>query len=208
MKNAEQWAEFCEDWSETVLALIDHLDDQKILGEAGVAAKANRSLCFPPASNEEISEAEARLGFRLPLSYRGFLSHTNGFLLMDMDPGTGRLLRVEEVGLYKKLYNKKFTIFADIEATTCDEEYFVYGKKQDPVNYRTSYANSLIAISTHFSTGVYLLNPEVVCKGNEFEAWAFNFHGGATRARSFSDLMVLEKDRSIAGLQELILSTQ
>ena len=191
-----------------MLALIDQLDDKETLSDEGLTAKANRSLCFPPASGKEISEAELRLGFTLPPTYRGFLSYTNGFLLMDMDPGTGRLLRVDEVSLYKELYQKKFAVFAGIEAVTSDEKYFVYGEKQDPVNYRTSYANSLVAISTHFSTGVYLLNPEVVFDDGECEAWAFNFHGGATRAKSFSDLMTLERERSVAGLEQLILATQ
>ena len=204
----EQWGKFCSEWNDAMLALIDQIEDESLLGEAGVAAKAKRSCLFPPATSEEISKAETELGISFPPSYREFLGYSNGFLLMDMDPGTGRLLGVEEVGLYKDIYQKKFQIFAGIEVATCDRKYFVYGEKQDPVNYRTAYANSLVAVSTHFSTGVYLLNPEVVFEDDECEAWAFNFHGGATRTKSFSDLMILEKDRSVRGLEELILAMQ
>ena len=56
---------------------------------------------LPPASEEEVLEAEARLGLTLPPSYRSFLAVSNGW--RPFDNLIERLMTVLEIGYYRKI---------------------------------------------------------------------------------------------------------
>jgi hypothetical protein len=76
-----------------------------------------------------------------------------------------------------------------------DEEYFVYGEEQDSVMFRTEYLQTALQISEEGDSAVYLLNPLVVTPEKEWEAWFFaNWLPGATRYRSFRDMMQAERE--------------
>ena len=198
------WAHICEAWSDEMIDILVRIETTEIFEDEEVLAKEKRSLCFPPATESQIAKLESRLGLNLPPTYRAFLMYTNGFLQLAMGGGPGRFLIADEVNFYKHLYPDKYKIFSQIESKTPDKEYFVYGSKQDPARYRTSYAKDLIAVSSHDSSTVYLLNPTVTFDNGEYESWYFDFHGGAVRYKSFFDLMTAEKIRSVRGYKELL----
>lgn len=76
-----------------------------------------------------------------------------------------------------------------------DEEYFVYGAGQGA--FREEYLQTVLEISEDDprGSGVCLLNPQSVTATGEWEAWFFAaWNEGATRYRSFWELMQAERD--------------
>jgi hypothetical protein len=75
-----------------------------------------------------------------------------------------------------------------------DEEYFVYGDKQDCVNFRAEYLQTALQISELGDSAVVLLNPKIVTPDGEWETWFFaNWLPGAVRYRSFDDWLSAER---------------
>lgn len=186
-----------------MLALLANVPNDVATEEELLALK-NGTLCFPPATEEQVREAEIRLGVRFPQTFRSFLLFSNGFIQPAMGGGSGKILGVAQLDLYSNLYQEKYEIFKNMAVESSDRKYAIYGQAQDEASFRTSCADSLIAISTHDTPSIYLLNPEVVFDDGEFEAWYFNFHSGANRYRTFFELMAAEKIRSTKSYAELV----
>ncbi|WP_030388101.1 SMI1/KNR4 family protein [Streptomyces sp. NRRL S-241] len=70
------WRPFLRGWSGE---WADSLPDDDARGEADEAARRDRWLGFPPASEKRIAAMEERLGRRMPPSYREFLKVTDGW---------------------------------------------------------------------------------------------------------------------------------
>lgn len=134
----------------------------------------------------ELGALEARLGAKLPPSYRDFLLTSNGLAV----PNFVSLLPAAQVDWFAK-FDEYGAIdawnHADDEAT--DEQYNTYGADQDCIHMRPRHLRAALQISTSIDGDVLLLIPEVRF-GDEWEAWFLgNKNPGAYRYRSFRDLM-------------------
>mgnify|MGYP000072157809 CR=1 FL=1 len=145
-----------------------------------------------PASLDEIAAGENRLGVDLPQSYREFLLMANGWVYPgnDMD-FPGQLRSIDAVAWFKDEDSEWIGAWEETNGQcVSDEEYFVYGEEQDTVTLRSEYLRYCLKISESSEGGVYLLNPKVVSKTGEWEAWHFSDElPGATRCRSFRELV-------------------
>jgi hypothetical protein len=143
---------------------------------------------------EELATLEQRLGVRLPESYRSFLLTTNGFRTASHSLELLPLLPANEVTWFREKHQDWLDAWEEGATmggplpTVSDEEYFVYGRGQDPCKFRFDYWRATLAIAGRCGVWTYLLNPLVVTPDGEWEAWLF--HGeGAWRYRTFWDLM-------------------
>ncbi len=171
-------------------ATIQHVVDRKWLGSPG-------------ASDAEIAAAEARLGQRLPRSYRDFLQRSNGWLHVAAFRPPVRFVPTTEVDGFSRQHADWLAAWRDgaghaaalhgESARLSDAEYLVYGPDQQPDKIRDEYLDTAVAISEEMDAGIYLLNPSIVTTDGEWEAWLFaNWLGGARRYRSFYELMIAE----------------
>jgi len=157
------------------------------------AAGPFSGLGLPGVAEADLLVAEARLGCRLPPSYREFLKCTNGLRQpLDFVPARGGDFWPAEGSDWFRERNQEW-----IDAWTgdlfviSDELYFVYGPEQDPINLRREYLEHTLEISTRGDSSVYLLNPKILGADGEWEAWFFaNWAPGAYRYRSFAEMML------------------
>jgi len=172
---------------------------RELLRDSGIRASvpsevlASGWLGYPGASEEEIAQAEARLGIRFPPSYRAFLLKTNGW--RHTGAFIHELYPVEKVRWFRE-HNRGWITAYNIGfgSRLPDDEYFVYGRHQDPARFRPEYLKSALEISATGDSCIYLLNPQVVFEDGEWEAWFFaNWLPGAARHRSFAELMEEER---------------
>lgn len=181
-----EFSELLKKWN------ADLLKDDGIEDAVEAAYRKGKWLGRPPATEVALSAAERRLGVSLPPSYREFLLIANGWVYPgnDMDfPGPIRA--IERVAWFREEDGDWIDAWTSANAGgVSDEEYFVYGNDQDTVCLRVEYLAKCLKISDASEGGVYLLNPEVVSKAGEWEAWHFsNELPGATRCRSFRELI-------------------
>jgi hypothetical protein len=148
-------------------------------------------LGYPPATGEQLAQAEARLGVTLPPSYRAFLATSNGWRL------TGhfidRLWSAQEITWFRDRNQEWIDNWLEGARSQGgpdpipDDEYFVYGDDQRSVSFREEYWGASLQISEEGDGAVYLLNPRAVTADGEWEAWFFaNWLPGATRYRSYA----------------------
>jgi hypothetical protein len=149
-------------------------------------------LGYPGASETAITAAEARLGARLPPSYRAFLTVSNGWprLTHFID----RLWSTDEIEWFRVRNQQWIDAYADPEGyggpPRSEAAHLVYGAAQDPASFRTTYLQDCLEISDEGDSAILLLNPQVVTPQGEWEAWFFaNWLPGARRYRSFRELM-------------------
>ncbi|MGG5818156.1 SMI1/KNR4 family protein [Falsiroseomonas sp. HW251] len=136
-----------------------------------------RWLGEPPATEEEIAAAEARLGIRLPGSYRGFLRVSNGW--NHPSSFIGRVRPVQEIAPFVAENRDWAVVYADIG---------------DDVS-RHILATLQISRFDHDGgdDAVMLLAPAALSAAGEMEAWFFaNWVPGAHVHPSFWHLMVAE----------------
>jgi hypothetical protein len=152
-------------------------------------------LGFPGAADAEIKAAEARLGTRLPPSYRSFLLASNGwrrptYFIYELWPST-------QIAWFRDRNQEWIDAYVGPAAelpAIADAEYFTYGEGQDSCKFRTEYLQSALEISDIGDSAILLLNPRIVTPEGEWEAWFFaNWLPGATRYRSFQELMEHER---------------
>jgi hypothetical protein len=75
--DVESWRELLTRWN------AEMLDTPDLIWRAPDYAVASGWLGCPPASEEQIRAAEARIGTQLPPSYRSFLQASNGWQHLD-----------------------------------------------------------------------------------------------------------------------------
>ncbi len=181
------WHGLLTPWS---TALIEAGEAEDISVPPEVAASG--WLGYPGATEAQLAAAEARLGTRLPPSYRQFLSVTNGW--RQTGSFVYRLWSTEEIAWFRVRHQGWIDAYTgphdgDREPLP-DEEYFVYGEAQDPVKFRAEHLRTALEISDRGDAAIYLLNPQIVTPEGEWEAWFFaNWLPGARRYRSFWELM-------------------
>jgi hypothetical protein len=186
--DAFDWKIFLQDFSRELLA------DDEIRLQHPPDVVRGKWLGYEGASDIQIAAMEQRLGLQLPPSYRQFLQTTNGwrntgYFIQRVWPCARvnwfRERHRDWISAYHSQYKKLPRI--------SDEDYLVYGDEQDSAFIRTEYLEKAIEISEIGDSAIYLLNPEVVHEG-EWEAWVFaDWLPGASRYRSFQELMVAER---------------
>ena len=198
------WQGFLKNWSQDYLTYaqnLDHLEADVIESEW---------LGFPGASETQIAAVEARLSIRLPSSYREFLKVSNGW--RQTTPFIYRILAVEEIEWFAIRHTEWIASFkqkfSSCQSSTplnnlsngassghsiSDDEYFVYGQEQDCSKIRLEYLNACLGISEKGESSIYLLNPRVLDRQQEWEAWFFgDWLPGADRYSSFQSMMEAE----------------
>lgn len=186
------WRAFLTKWTKE---LIEREKDKRFIPEDVIQTNW---LGFPGATEEQIERAEARLGVKLPPSYRAFLMTTNGWRqLADWMPAhAGRFWSVEEIDWYSARHQDRIDAWMDGvrygggPSEVPDEEYLVYGPGQDCCNLRHEYFQTNLEVSDNGDSAQYMLNPKVVTPEGEWEAWFFaTWYAGASRYRSFQEMM-------------------
>jgi cell wall assembly regulator SMI1 len=180
------WDSFLRQWSRQII------DTGKYNHSLPPDVIASGWLGFPGATEEQLQEAESRLGVQLPPSYRQFLATTNGWRMT----GTFiyRLWSTEEVDWFRTRNQDWIDAYTEAGADPVpDSQYFVYGPEQDPIWMRPEYLPTMLEVSDTGQEAIYLLNPNIVTPEGEWEAWFFgNWLPGADRYRSFWDMMQAE----------------
>jgi len=188
------WRVFLERFSQSLL------DDKIIRAQQSQETLNSRWLGFPGASLEDIKIAEKRLGVELPLSYRQFLQTSNGW--RNSGGFIYRIWSTNEITWFRERNQAWINAYrapVDDLPTISDQDYYVYGEDQDPTTLRVEYLQTALEISDVGDSGIYLLNPQVVTNEGEWEAWFFaNWLPGATRYRSFQELMEAEDQNFLA----------
>jgi hypothetical protein len=179
------WQPFLQEYSKALLA------DDGIRNQTASEAIESGWMGFEGASELEIQQSEARLGIRLPPSYRAFLCVSNGWrhashFIYDLLPDS-------EIRWFRE--RNQDWIDAFVEGLRglpdlSDEDHLVYGDRQDPCLFRVEYLQSALEISERGDSAIYLLNPKVITPEGEWEAWFFaNWKAGASRYQSFGELL-------------------
>ena len=205
------WATFLQQWSRVILESMTDADKaclpQEILDSGWFG--------YPGATEEQIARAEARLGVKLPPSYRTFLKVTNGWrqTAKQTESFNHRLWSTDEIERFGARHPRWIQAFNDRQdmakvslddelqelddqwepITLSDAEYLVYGEDQDPRKIRPEYLKTAIEISDVGVDSIYLLNPQVTSPEGEWEAWFFaDYLPGADRYPSFQVMMEAE----------------
>jgi hypothetical protein len=181
------WQSFLQQWSREML-------DSAHSNEFPADVATSGWLGFPPATDEEISAVEHQLGISLPPSYRAFLSVSNGW--RRTTHFIERLWGTKEINWYRKKNKESTSAFTQGYSAygsndqVPDEEYFAYDQWAGDIRPKHFKETLQISAVTEGDTAVCLLNPQVISKDGEWEAWFFAaWLRGAHRYRSFRELM-------------------
>ncbi|MFZ6736077.1 SMI1/KNR4 family protein [Undibacterium sp. Ji42W] len=187
--NFDAWERFLGCWEHE----ISDIQKKKNKTQPSLWKKTQR------LSVDSIDALEKRLKSRLPQSYRDFLTVSNGqFQLLGQlswNFSDSAFHSIDKVILFANSSGQphKAWINAYEDTEVPDEEYFVYGEKQNVPAIRAIYLNEAIEIS-HFPAKVeefILLNPHVKTQNGEFETWWLSpRHPGAMRYKTFADFMI------------------
>lgn len=177
------WRVFLQEISAKALAETDQLAIQESI--SGRQRKTGW-LGEPPATETQIAAAEARLGVRLPPSYRAFLETSNGF--GPIATSVFRMRPAEEIDWFRTAEPETVAIWLkagdEIGEREDDAAYRQYGNHQGPMRKR--YLKTALMVSD-YQEGVVLLIPDVVTSAGEWEAWLLV--DDAWRFPSFRELM-------------------
>lgn len=143
-----------------------------------------------------IEARQATLGIVFPRSYVDFLLAYQPDevprIAGDGSLSAKRLLGVGVVGAVCDIHPKfvECVIEGWGEGATPDEQYFVYGSRQDDVSLRPEYLRDALMVGYHGSDSneIMALHPQVRTLDGEMEAEFYVF-AGSFRAPSFAELM-------------------
>ena len=190
---ALDWRGFLQEWSRALLA------SPAVAAQLPRDVVTSRWLGYTGATEEQLARAEARLGTRLPPSYREFLQVSNGW--RQLTPFIDQLWSTDEIEWFAVRNQQWIDAYThpigynDLPPVS-DTAYYVYGEAQDCVAFRPEYLTTALEISAVGDSAIYLLNRQVVTPDGEWEAWFFaNWLPGANRYRSFQELMQAEYQR-------------
>lgn len=190
----QQWSDFINCWQESVRR--GHAErfrinpaeiDSSLLG---VDVKQNLSENDTAAA---IAKLERDLKVTLPQSYKDFLM---AYKLKQLSPrkmpwgeSTLGFFAPSQVGYFRDLQPEILKVLEENPIEAVDDDYFVYGTKQDYIFGRTRYLKNAILIGTYEdSIREILLYPDVKTADGEMEAAAL-YHAGQYRAPSFAELV-------------------
>jgi cell wall assembly regulator SMI1 len=163
-----EWKAWLTAWNRELLGQVDFVAEPRLV-EDGVTSEVRAAgwLGYPPATYDQITRLEARLGKTLPLSYRHFLEASNGF----RQPGVmvWRMLPAEVVDWYRSRHQ------STIETWKQNEDL----------------SNTLeISARERYGTAVFLLDAGIIDPAGEWEAVYFaHWIPGSFRYRSLRALM-------------------
>jgi hypothetical protein len=177
------WKNLLQQWNDRLLASSD-------TGELPADVRTSKWLGFPKATDAQIVTAEQRLGIPLPPSYRAFLKVSNGWrrLTQAIDCVWG----TEEIRWFKQDHKDWIAAYTrpsgyGTRNEVPDDDYFSY---ETPMDFRPSHLKESLQISDVGDAAVFLLNPQVINRDGEWEAWLFaNWLPGVHRYRSFQELI-------------------
>lgn len=179
-------------------ALLDRCSQRNLADRAYAAGLedavvASGWLGFPGADPAELHALEARLGLRLPPSYRALLSLTNGFRRVSSN--VGALLPAHQVNPFHSQHAAWIRTWTDAVAPHVPQPSHprVYGPSQDPTAFDHRLLQEAIQVSTVEDASVVLLVPSVTDEHGEWEAWLWAaWLPGARRHPSLVDLIRAE----------------
>lgn len=201
------WINFLSQWSLEIINSGRFLEAEYSYSNIPSEIKQTKWLGFAPASDEEISQAEIRLGINLPPSYREFLKTSNGWRQTTLE--VWRVWPAEEIDWYQvinrdsieKIEELKKAGYIQALPPIPNELYFDYDN-QEPALYREEDLRASLQISEKGDI-IYLLNPKVVTANGEWEAWVYSFAElGARRYLSFTELMQAEHKKFLDSLND------
>ena len=176
-----EWRDFLKQWSEEWLARDETFPPR---------VRKDRWLGSQPATEQQITRLEKRLGYQLPSSYRNFLLTSNGWSraseLID------RIRPAVKVDWLQSDNPELLDASSEDEPAYEPLDYFSYDGR--PTYYAAHLRECLIiADPIAGDSMIYLLNPLVVAEDGEWEAWRFaHWIPGAERFPSFALLMRAE----------------
>jgi hypothetical protein len=165
------WEKTLKRWSE---AILDSGEDCELPQDA----RESRWVGYPPATDDQIAEAEQRLRCILPPSYKDFLKISNGWPLVS--ESVRKLLPIDEVCALSESQPAIVDAWSkvpEIDASAADS------------TLAPSHYSNAIQISD-YGDGCFLLNPLVQTHDGECQACFFaNWVPGAECFASFKDLL-------------------
>jgi hypothetical protein len=186
------WTQLLTQWNNAIFAsplaetLPQNLKDAKWLGAT-------------PATDDQLTAAQHKLGIALPPSYRAFLRVSNGWGRATQS--VAELWDTCKLNWFRKSHRDWITAYigplkyAPPEQIP-DADYFSYGS--NATMFKPQHFKETLQISGVGDAAVYLLNPQVITKDGEWEAWFLaNWSPGVIRYRSFRELMEAEYQRLI-----------
>ncbi len=180
------WKPLLTQWSKELLASGLDLSEGEV--KIPSASISSEWLGYSGAIEEQIVETENRLGVLLPPSYREFLKITNGW--PRISDFIYKLWSVQEIDWLATKHQDLINIWMEMNTPVPDEEYLIYGEKQNPLSIRTHYLQTALEVSDKGDQAFFLLNPEIITVEGEWEAWFFaQWIQGARRYRSFWEMM-------------------
>lgn len=178
------WAAFLHQWNDEMLAS----PLAKALPEG---VRETGWLGFPPAMPSQLDTAERRLRIPLPPSYKAFLQVSNGW--HKTGHAIDRVWSVDQVDWFRVTDPDWVASFSEpspyVEREPVpDDEYFAYDQWVE--DFRTEHLAETLQVSAVGDSAVYLLNPQVITRDGEWEAWFLaNWLPGVHRYRSFQEMM-------------------
>lgn len=172
---------------------------------------AGDTVLRPGAAVADVEALEARLGTRLPPSYRAFLLHSDG---AAAQPGLGvtrsgvGLLDCAQVGWFRDRERSYVDIWSDLDLEVTPDglhtgyhgfpeaRYLDLARRPESVEHKRGHVRYVLQISDDIDGYTALLNPLVVDQHGEWEAWDFGSKvPGAVRHRSFAGLLAADAER-------------
>ena len=169
------------DWQGFLQAMNDAVLTDGFVDEFSLPADVldKRWVGYDPATEEQIADVEARLGVRLPPSYRAFLKVSNGWRVCN--PYMEDVYPVEKID---------FTRTTDADLIAMWEQDRVGAERGGVADIAHT-----IQISGWTDMAVLLLNPQKTTGDGEWEAWFYTDNiPGAEVFPSFWDLMQDQND--------------
>lgn len=187
------WQELLTQWSKELIEANEFIED--------ISPEVITSgwLGYPGATEDQIAQAETRLGTKLPPSYREFLQVTNG--CRQLNSFIYKLWSTDEIEWLVVRHRNDlinpwlggYTSNGSESMSVSDEEYLVYGEQQYSDIMRVEYLQTALEISDAGDAAILLLNPQILTMEGEWEAWFFaSWLPGAKRYPSFWEMMQSE----------------
>ncbi|MBN9386576.1 MAG: SMI1/KNR4 family protein [Chloroflexi bacterium] len=190
-----KWKPFLEKWSREIVASDDFTYFINRLGNDYPGSYTPEVLSsgwlgYPGATEKEILQKEAYLGINLPPSYREFLKVTDGWKTIEFEM-IPRIWSVAQIEWLK--VTEPDWVWEEVQNAfpVSDEDYFVYDNDES-LYYRGEYFETALDISDreYAGTAKYLLNPQIINKEGEWEAWFYaHWLPGVIRYPSFWEMM-------------------
>jgi len=185
--DAAEWKDFLATWTrELVERKSNNPNPRRVLNPV-------TGLGFPGATESQVAAAEAKLGVRLPPSYREFLKATNGLQqLYNYVPACGGdLWSVQDVDWFNVRNAQWIDAYEGVDETGPGSMRF------------TDELRGTLELSHNGDAAVYLLNPHVKTDEGEWEAWFLaSWSPDVERFRSFDEMMRTRYHQFSAGVSD------